>query len=124
MSEIYHRDESYKIIGCCFEVHKTLGVGFLEAVYKDALELEFINHGLPFAREVEFLVTYKGELLRHRYYADFTAYDKIIVEVKSTKDFNDVFIAKCINYLKVSGYKLAILVNFGTAEMQFKRVVL
>ena len=124
MSSVIYREESYRIIGKCFEVHKTLGPGFLEIVYKDALEGEFLTHGVGYAREKEFLVHYKGKILKHRFFADFTVYERIILEIKAVESLHDIFYAQCINYLKVSGYRLALLVNFGQPSLQFKRFVL
>ena len=78
MSSIIYKDESYKIIGLCMEVHNNLGKGFLEIVYKDALEYEFEQANIPYEREKEYPVNYKGIILPHKFYADFVVYDKII----------------------------------------------
>ena len=106
------------------EVHNNLGYGFLEIVYKDALEYEFIKSGIPFEREKEYLVNYKGIILPHKFYADFVVFDKIILEVKSKKGIADEFIAQAINYLKVSNNKLAIIANFGELKLNTKRIIL
>jgi len=124
MKDLIYKDEAYEIIGVCMEVHKNLGGGFLEIVYKDALELEFQNLGINYEREVMYDVNYKGQILKHRFYADFVIDDKIILEVKGlTKGFSDEHIAQCINYLKVSKNKLALLVNFGEMNLRYKRII-
>lgn len=125
MEELIYKKEAYDIIGKCMEVHNNLGAGFLEIVYKDALEYEFKKSRIPFDREVKYEVDYKGIILPHQFYADFVVEDKIILEVKAlSKGYADEHIAQCINYLKVSGNKLALLVNFGKLKMEYKRVVL
>jgi GxxExxY protein len=124
MENLIYKDEGYLIIGECMEVHNNLGAGFLEIVYKDALEYEFKRANIPFVREKEYAVNYKGIVLPHKFYADFVVYDKIILEVKSVSALTDEFIAQCINYLRVSGNKLALLVNFGEISLKYKRIVL
>ena len=123
MEKIIYKQESYNIIGKCFEVHNNLGPGFLEIVYKDALEYEFKKAGIPYTIEVKYEVNYKGIILPHKFYADFVVYDKIILEVKAKKAIADEFIAHAINYLKVSGNKLALIVNFGELKLNYKRTV-
>ena len=123
MADIILKDESYKIIGLCMEVHNQLGVGFKEIIYKDALEIEFKTHKIPFTREKQFKIEYKGILLRRRYPADFILYDKIILEVKATSFIIDSFVAQTINYLKTSGLQLGIIANFGEKSFTSKRVV-
>ncbi len=124
MTNILYKEESYKIIGICFETHNNLGAGFLEIVYKDALEYEFKRAGIPFQREVEYEVKYRDIILPHKFYADFVVFDKIILEVKAINGIADEHIAQSINYLKVSSNKLALLVNFGELKLQYKRIVL
>ena len=124
MTEIIYKDESFKIIGLCMEVHNNLGKGFLEIVYKDALEYEFRKNNIPFEREKEYIVNYKDIILPHKFYADFVVFDKIILEVKGMSGIAEEFIAQTINYLKVSGLKLGLIVNFGELSLQYKRVVL
>jgi len=125
MQEDYiYKDLSYQIIGKCMEVHNSLGNGFLEIVYKDALEYEFNKADIPYEREKKYEVNYNGIVLPHKFYADFVVFDKIILEVKALqKGYADEHIAMCINYLKVSGNKLALLVNFGTLRLQTKRII-
>ncbi len=124
MSKLIYKDESYEIIGKCFEVHNNLGPGFLEIVYKDALEYEFKKANIPFKREVKYEVNYKGVILPHHFYADFVVHDKIILEIKAVSGIIDKFVAQSINYLKVSGNKLALIVNFGELKINSKRIVL
>ena len=124
MSEILLKEESYQIIGICMEVHRNLGAGFLEIVYKDALEYELYKAGILFERERHYEVNYKGVVLPHKFYADFVVFDKIILEVKGCAAIAPEFIAQGINYLKVSGNKLALIVNFGELSLNYKRVVL
>ena len=113
MSDLLYKDESYKIVGICMDVHRQLGGGFLEIVYKDALEYEFKQAKIPFDREKEYSVSYKGILLPHKFYADFVVYDKIILEVKAQLELYNNSIPQVINYLAVSRNKLGIFVNFG-----------
>ncbi len=124
MNDLIYKDESYKIIGICFEVHNNLGAGFLEIVYKDALEYEFKKAGIPYSRETKYEVNYKDIILPHKFYADFVIFDKIILEVKAVSGIADEFIAQTINYLKVSNNKLALIVNFGELRLNSKRIVL
>jgi GxxExxY protein len=116
-------EESYKIIGICMDVHRELGMGFREVVYKDALELELGCHGVPFTRERLFQIEYKGKILKHKYIADFVVYDKIILEVKAASFIVDEFMLQTINYLKVSKLQLGIIVNFGEKSLTHKRLV-
>jgi len=124
MTEIFYKEESFKIIGKCMEVHNNLGPGFLEIVYKDALEYEFRQANIPYEREKEYKVNYKGKILPHKFFADFVVYDKIILEVKAVSGIADAFIALAINYLKVSQNKLALITNFGELKLNYKRIVL
>ena len=124
MSKIIFKDESYAITGALFDVYNNLGSGFSEIVYKDALEYEFKSRNIQFKREKEFSVTYKDIVLKHKFYADFVVFDKIILEIKSVENLHDKHIAQCINYLKVSNYKLAILANFHKDLLDHKRIVL
>ncbi len=123
MEDFIYNEESYQIIGGCMEVHNNLGAGFSEIVYKDALEWEFKNAGIPHEREREYSVNYKGIVLPHKFYADFVVFDKIILEVKGVSGIADENIAQCLNYLKVSENRLALLINFGEAKLHTKRIV-
>ena len=106
------------------EVHNNLGAGFLEIVYKDALEYELWKAGIPFEREKMFEVNYKDIILPHKFYADFVVFGNIILEVKGVAGIPDEFVAQAINYLKVSQNKLALIVNFGELKLNYKRIVL
>jgi GxxExxY protein len=123
MQKLLHANESYKIIDKCFEVYNNLGSGFLEVIYKDALEYEFNKAKIPFTRESLFQVQYKDTILKHQFYVDFLIYEKIILEVKAVSQLRDEFLTQTINYLKVSNIKLGLLVNFGETSLNFKRVI-
>jgi len=123
MEEYLYKEENYSIVGILFEVHKNLGKGFSEVVYKDAIEYEFQKNDIPFEREKEFLVNYKDTTLKHKFYADFVIYDKIILEIKTVDCFNNAHYNQCLNYLNVSKYKLAILANFNSISLEYKRVI-
>lgn len=116
--------ETYKIIGLAMEVHKTLGKGFLEIVYKDALELEFQWANVPYTREKLFIIDYKGSVLKRFYNADFVVDEKIIVEVKSQIAIIDANYKQTINYLAVSKLPVGLILNFGEESLTFKRVIL
>lgn len=122
MALILYPEESYKIIGCLLEVYNHLGCGFLEAVYQEALELEFALAKIPFKREVSLAIEYKGRQLQKLYFADFVCYDKIIVELKAVSEILDVHKMQVKNYLKATGYELGIIANFGTTSLETYRV--
>ena len=122
--ELLFKEYSYAIIGACMEVHKYLGPGFLEVVYKDAIEIELMRTGIYFEREKKYEVMYKGNKLQHFYVADFVVEGVVILEVKAAAAVSPVFIAQTINYLKVSGNKLGLLINFGETQLMVKRLVL
>ena len=121
MSEPIYKEESYKIIGLCMEVHRELGRGHN---YKDALEFELGQSQIPFAREKEFLVQYKTIILPHKYFADFVVFDKILLEAKAVEKLTDAHVKQVLNYLAASKLKLGLLVNFGEDSLSYKRVVL
>ena len=121
---LIYKNEVYKIIGACMEVHNNLGTGFLEPIYQEALEHEFEWRCITFEREKELKVRYKSIVLNKRYIADFVCYDNIILELKATKEFNDAYYAQVINYLKATGFKLALLVNFGKPKLEYRRIIL
>jgi GxxExxY protein len=123
MDDYLHKDESYKIVGILYEVHKNLGKGFSEIVYKDALEYEFNQLNIPFEREKKFAVSYKSTTLKHKFHADFVVFDKIILEIKTVDCFNNSHYNQCLNYLKISKNELAILANFNLISLEYKRIV-
>ena len=106
------------------EVHNELGHGFLEIVYKDALEVMFRQNNLFYERERAYPIYFKTVLLPHQFYADFVVFEKIILEIKSMSSLHDEHVAQTINYLKVSGNRLGLLVNFGREKLEYKRLVL
>ncbi len=124
MSDLIYKDEFYKIIGICMEVHRILGRGFLEIVYKDALEYEFSTQNIPYEREKEFKINYKNIILPHKFYADFIVYDNIILEIKAVSGIVDEFIKLTLNYMACSKSKLRIIINFGEDSLKYKRLVL
>lgn len=123
MVNLIFKDESYKLIGACFEVHKALGHGFKEVVYQDALEVELKRQNIPFSREQPFTIYYKEQRLKHYFIADFVVFDKVIVELKATNYIGVPYIKQTMNYLKASGLKLGIVINFGTPSLEFQRIV-
>ncbi|MET0944973.1 GxxExxY protein [Flavobacterium aquidurense] len=122
--QYYREKETYKIIGLCMEVHKNLGPGLLEIVYKDALEIEFRENNIPFEREKEYSIEYKGRILTHKFYADFIVNEDIVLEVKAIKEFSSEHIAQILNYIKLSHSELGLLINFQTKSLQYKRYIL
>lgn len=124
MANIIYKEESYSIVGALFEVYNHLGSGFSEIVYKDALSIELNSLNIPFEREKEYSVNYKGIILPHKFFADFVVFDKIILEIKSVENMHDKHLAQCINYLRVSKCKLALLVNFHKDFLDHQRIVL
>ena len=122
--QLYKQEEYYKIIGLCMEVHRVLGGGLLEAVYKEALEIEFKSHNIPYEREKEFNIDYKEHQLSKRFYADFVVYDTIILEVKAIKIIVDDNIAQTLNYMSITKSGLGIIANFSLKALQQKRLVL
>lgn len=121
--ELYRKEEYFKIVGICMEIHRILGGGLLEIVYKDALEYEFRKHNIPFEREKEYNIQYKDIVLAHKFFADFVVYDEIILEVKASKEIIDEHTAQTINYLKLADSDLGIIVNFNKKSLQHKRVI-
>lgn len=121
---LVYKEESYTIIGICMEIHRILGKGYLEIVYKDALEYELKKIGIPFDREKKFLIKYKDIFLSHSYNADFIVYENIILEIKCCSRIIDEHIKVTLNYLSVSNLKLGIIINFGEDSLKYKRLIL
>ena len=115
--------QTYAIIGAAMEVHSELGHGFLESVFKEALEHEFLARGIPYQREVEVPVFYKGKKLNTGFRADFICYGNIIVELKAIKELTNNEEAQVINYLKATSHQRALLFNFGSKSLEHKRIV-
>ena len=121
--EDYRNQDTFKVIGACIEVHNSLGPGLLEIVYKDALEYEFNENKIPYEREKVYSVKYKNTILKHQFYADFVLYNSTILEIKTVDCFNNSHYNQCLNYLKVSDNELALLANFNSASLEYKRIV-
>ena len=116
--------EVYEIIGAAIEVHKILGHGFLEAIYQEALEYELSDRKIPFSSQIELKVKYKDRYLQKTYIADIIAYDKIIIELKALTNLSGKEEAQLINYLKATGFKVGLLINFGSPnKLEWKRFV-
>ncbi len=114
---------TYAIIGAAMEVHRQLGRGFLEAVYQEALALEFVARAISFQREVELPVFYRGHRLATSYRADFVSLDNIIVEVKALTKLGGMEEAQILNYLKATGFELGLLLDFGSSSLEYRRFV-
>ena len=123
-NELLFKNETYKIIGAAFEVYNELGNGFLEAVYQEALEIEFDLQKIPFVPQSELRIRYKNRELKHKYIPDFFVYNSIIIEIKGIPKLTDNETAQIINYLKAANIKLGILLNFGSQKnLEWKRIV-
>ncbi len=124
MTEIVHKDESYKIIGACFEVYNEMGCGFVEPVYQECLEIELRYQDIPSVSQSSLKLQYKQQALEQTYKPDFICFDKIIIEIKALSGLNDQHRAQVYNYLKATGFKLGLLVNFGEhPKLQYERIV-
>lgn len=124
MAVFVQKNETYEIIGICMEVHRTQGHGFSEIIYKDAIETELRGRNIPFNREKEFCVDYKGIILPHTFFADFIVFENIVLEIKASEGgIADEHISQVLNYLKVSRCKVGLLINFGRTSLQYKRLV-
>jgi len=113
---------SEKIIGCAFSVSNTLGAGFLEKVYQNALALELINAGLEIEKEKAITIFYKGTIVGE-YFADILVNQQVIIETKAVQSLNEIHQAQLLNYLKATGLPLGLLFNFGTPKVQIKRML-
>ena len=116
------KEESFRIIGAAMEVHNFLGCGFTEPIYQEAFEKELELRNIPFEREKEFHVNYKGVLLEKTFRTDFVCYGSIIVELKATNDWAAEHFAQVYNYLKASGMQLGLLINFGQTSLAYERI--
>lgn len=117
-----YKNLTYALIGACMEVHSHLGHGFLESVYQEALELEFIEKGIPYKREEKLEIYYKEYTLQQYYIADFICYDNIIIELKATKDLTSEHTSQLLNYLNATDISLGLLINFGQKSLQYHRL--
>ena len=120
--DFLHKDLTEKIIGAAMEVHKTLRSGFLESVYEEAMAIELDLQKVPFERQKPVDVFYKGKIAK-QFFCDFTVAGKVLVELKAVKKLSENEDAQVLNYLKATGFQLALLINFGAASLEFKRII-
>ena len=124
MEDYLYKDETYKIIGACFEVYQEKGCGFLEAVYQECLEMELGLQNIPFVPKPALLLQYKGRPLRQTYTPDIICFDKIVVELKAVSALADEHRAQVLNYLNATGHAVGLLVNFGHyPKIEFERII-
>lgn len=124
MDNLLFEKKTYTIIGLCMEVHRILGHGFSEIVYKDAIMIEASLKSIRAEREKEYNIEYKNAILKHSFFADFVFYNDIIVEIKAIEGaINDAFISQTLNYLKASGCKVGLIVNFGRKSLEHQRLI-
>ncbi len=122
--EFLYADETRQIIGACFEVYNEKGCGFLEPVYQECLEIELGLRGVRFLAQTEMPLSYKGQVLRQKYRADFIVFDQIIVEIKAVTQLVDEHRAQLLNYLHATGLRVGLLINFGHyPKLEFERLV-
>ena len=125
MSELILPDESYRVMGACFEVYKHMGCGFLESVYQECLEIEFAERGIPFTPQPPLPLQYKGKRLLTHYQPDFICWNQIVVEIKAASCLVDENIAQVLNYLNATKMPLGLLINFGHhPKVEYKRIAL
>lgn len=122
-NNILYKEGSYAIIGACMKVHRSLGAGFLLAVYEEVLEREFQTLKIPYKRQVKLDLYYDNQKLKKQYRADFVCYDTIIVEIKAVSQIPVTFYAQLTNYLKCTNMELGMLINFGTPSLTYKRMI-
>ena len=125
MSELLYADESYKILGACFNVYNEMGCGFLEPVYQECVEIEFESQGIISDSQKALTLNYHSRRLNQTYKPDFICFDKIIVELKSVSNLTDEHRAQVLNYLNASKLRLGLLVNFGHyPKLEYERIIL
>ena len=122
--DLQFKEEVHEIVGAAMAVHRYFGCGFTEKVYQDALEIEFANRNIPSVREAELHIGYNGQELASIFKPDYICYDKIIVELKAVKELDDMHRSQAINYAKVAGCEMALLVNFGETSLKFERYLI
>lgn len=123
--DVLFKDESYQIMGACFEVYREKGCSFVEAVYQECQEIEFHLRSLPFKAQPELQLSYKGRQLKQKFIPDLLLFDTIVVELKAVKELNDEHRAQVFNYLRATGFRLGLLINFGHfPKVQYERIVL
>ena len=121
MVDFIYKQETHDIIGAAMAVHRYFGCGFTEKVYQDALEQELLALKIPFVREQPVYAIYRDVQLKTQFIPDFVCYDKIIVELKAVNELDDMHRSQAINYAKIAGYKVALLINFGNTSLEFER---
>ena len=124
MSDIIYKDESFQIVGACFEVYNEKGCGFTEPVYQECLEIELGLQNIAFMAQAHLPLSYKGRPLRQRFQPDFVCSEKIILEIKAVSALTDEHRSQVLNYLNATGYRLGLLVNFGHhGKLEWERIV-
>jgi len=122
--ELLYKEEVFNIVGAAIEVHRELGPGFLEAVYQEAFEIELASRNIPFESQKHLHISYKGGLLQKEYVADLVAYDKIVVEIKALERLSGTEQSQILNYLKATGFKVGVLINFGAdGKLEWERFI-
>lgn len=125
MTELLLKDEVFKIVGAAIEVHRVLGSGFLEPVYQEAMGIELASSSIPFEAQKALQIVYKGQKLKKEYVPDFVCYQQIIVELKALAQLSGIEEAQALNYLKVTKFRVALLLNFGShGKLEWRRLVL
>ena len=124
MSELLYKQEVFTLVGFCMEIHRELGKGHDEIIYKDAFVVELSRANIPFSREKKHEVTYKGVILPHFYNSDFIVWDKILFEAKAVEKLTDGHVKQVLNYLAASKLRVGLLINFGADSLEWKRVIL
>ena len=119
--ELIFKNEVFRIIGAAMNVSNELGAGFLEAVYQEALEMEFADNQIPFESQKKIEISYKNKTLKKKYIADFLCHGSIIIEIKAIKKITGIEEAQLLNYLKATGLPLGIIINFGNNTLEWKR---
>ena len=123
--ELLYKDECYRIMGACFEVYKEKGSGFVEPVYQECLSIELEMQEIPFVEQTQLALSYKGRPLKQSFKPDYVCFEKIIIEIKAVSKLTDEHRAQVQNYLKATGHKLGLLVNFGHyPKVEWERIVL
>ncbi len=124
MAELILKDEVYAVVGAAMEVHRVLGPGFLENVYHEAMQIELLAREIPFEAEFPIRVEYKGQGLKQRYYADLVCHEQIVVELKALKQLSGKEKSQILNYLRATGSRVGLLINFGShGKLEYRRFV-
>ena len=125
MSKLLYEEETYRVLGACFEVYKEKGCGFLEPVYQECMEIELAHQRISFSAQQEVALTYRGQKLQQTYKPDLLCFEKIIVELKAVSQLVDEHRAQLLNYLNGTGFQLGLLVNFGHyPKLEYERIIL